>query len=194
MNNMYYFEVPYTCNCEVCGKQFSGTIKRGPLQIGSNVLSTGMQAGMNSAEMKLSKRLIEGDIANGTSKYFTASLYNCPSCTARQSWIPMVKPKKPSYISLYIAGVVGFSLLALLIWAIFFFDNPIIFAILMSLAIFFGIFLPYRSQKKNKTEERRGYEEDCEKYLKYVEDMKNRKVHNKPEINWSLARHTPVNF
>ena len=28
----------------------------------------------------------------------------------------------------------------------------------------------------------------------WFEEMKNRKVHNKPEINWDLARHTLVNF
>ena len=108
MNNMYYFEVPFTCKCEKCGKEMSGIIKRGPLQVGGNVLSTGLQTGVYNAEMKFSKKLIESDIENGTAKSFTASLYTCTSCGARQSWFPMAKPKKPSYISLYIAGLIFF--------------------------------------------------------------------------------------
>lgn len=192
MSNLYYFEVPYICKCEKCGKQMSGIIKRGPLQIGSNVLSTGLQVGVNNAEMKFSKKLIESDIANGTAKQFTASLHTCPGCGTRQSWIPMMEPKKPSYIGLYIAGVIAFTLLALLIWAIFFFDSTLVFAILTGGAVLLGIYLPFRYQKKSKAEEYRRFEEETKKYLEFVEDMKHRNVHNKPEINWSLARHTPV--
>ena len=113
MDNMYYFEVPFETKCEKCGKTYSGIIKRGPLQIGSNVLSTGLQGTMNVAEMKLSKRLIEGDIENRTHKYFTVeNSGKCPHCNSVQSWYPMAKPSKPSSIGLYIAALICFPLLA----------------------------------------------------------------------------------
>ena len=192
MSNMCYFEVPYTCKCEKCGKEMSGTIRRGPLQVGGKVLSTGLQAGVNSAEMKFSKKLIESDIENGTAKSFTASLHTCTSCGARQSWVPMAKPKKPSYISLYIAGLIVFPLISLLIWAIGFFDKIVPFIILMAIGVFLGIFLPYYYQKKYKSKEMERYKELLFEYDKYKEDMKDRTTHNKPEINWSLARQIPI--
>ena len=193
MDNMYYFEVPYTCTCEKCGKSFGGIIKRGPLQIGSNVLSTGLQAGVNSAEMRLSKRLIEGDIENRTAKYFTAdNKATCPDCNARQSWLPINQPKKPSHVGSYIAALIFFPLIAMAIWGICFFDDVVPFIILNAIAVFLGIFLPYRSHKKHKEEEMKEYETSNKEYLDYVENIKGIEKRNKPEIDWNQAKHIPI--
>ena len=193
MNNMYYFEVPYSCTCESCGKKFKGIIKRGPLQIGGSVLTTGMNVAMNSAEMKLSKRLIENDLEDGTTtSFFVDNDAKCPYCKLRQSWYPMMKPKKGSYIGLYIFSIIGFGLLGMLIWGIFFFDDVIPFAILMALSVFLGIFLPYRSQKKNKNEEQKLYDKLMKEYNEYLNNMKKIKKQNKPEIEWKEAKHVPL--
>ena len=195
MSNMYYFEVPYTCTCEVCGKKFDGIIKRGPLQIGSSVLSTGMQAGVNSTEMKFSKSLIESDINSGRKRYFTTDNNSkCLYCNSRQSWDPITPPVKPSYIGLYIAALIFFPLIAMAIWAIFFFDAIIPFVVLEGIAVFFAIYLPYRSQKKNLKGEMEQYEKLNKEYVACKEEIKNRKTHNKPEIDWSKAVHIPAGF
>ena len=192
MSNMYIFKVPYTCKCEKCEKEISGMIERGPLQIGSGVLSTGLQTGMYNSEMKFSKKLIESDLENGTTKYFKVSPEKCPSCGTRQTWYPMAKPKKPSYIGLYIAGLVFFPLIFAGIWAIFFFDKLIPFIILMTIGIFLGFFLPYRSQKKNKAKEMETYKKLLDEYEKYKESEKNAIIRHKPDINWDLARQVPI--
>ena len=190
---MYYFEVPYSCTCESCGKKFNGIIKRGPLQIGGNVLSTGMNVAMNSAEMKFSKRLIEREIEDGTSRSFIVDDdAKCPHCNSRQSWYFIAKPKKNSHIGLYIFGIIGFSLLGLLIWGIFFFDDVIPFAILMAISVFLGIFLPFRSQKKNKDKDQKLYDKLLKEYNEYIVHNQNIKKQNKPEIEWMEARHTPL--
>ena len=192
MGNMYFYEVPYTCECEVCGKKISGVIKRGPLQIGSGALPSDMQVGVNNSEMKLSKRLIERDLENNTAKSFTASNDICPHCKERQSWVPIMEPKKPSYISLYVAGIIFFPLIFLAIWAIFFFDKIIPFIILMIIGLFLGIYLPYRSQKKNKSKEMDTYNKLIKEYNDFMKSMEKRKKHNKPKIDWDLAKHTPI--
>lgn len=192
MDNMYYFEVPYTCECEECGNKMSGIIKRGPLQIGSNVLTTGMQMGINSAEMRLSKRIIESNLENGTGNGFIASQYICPKCNARQSWKPVMKPKKPSHIGSYILSLIFFPLVGMGIWGICFFDAVIPFIILVTLGALVGFYLPYRSQKKHKVSEMEEYNKSYKEYEEFTEQMKNRKTHNKPEIDWNQAKHVPI--
>ena len=66
------------------------------------------------------------------------------------------------------------------------------FIILMAIGVFLGIFLPYYYQKKYKSKEMERYKELLIEYDKYKEDMKDRTTHNKPEINWSLARQIPI--
>ena len=192
MENMYFFEVPYMCKCEECGNEISGIIKRGPLQVGSNILTTGMQVAMNSAEMKLSKRIIENALENETGNGFSASEYICPKCNARQSWKPMTKPKKPSHIGSYILSLIFFPLVGMGIWGIFFFDAIIPFILLVTIGAFIGFFLPYRSHKKHKAQELEEYNKLTKEYEEYIEQMKNRKTHNKPEIEWEKAKFVPI--
>ena len=193
MDNMYFFEVPFTCICEDCKKDFGGIIKRGPLQIGSSILSTGLQEGMNSAEKKLSKTLIEGDLANGTRKYFTVENDGkCPHCNIRQSWYSMAEPKKSLGIGLYVLALIVFPLLGMLLWGIIFFDAILPFVIIMTLSVFLAIFLPYRFNKKHKKEELELYEQQKQDYQAYLEVMKNKTEHNKPQIDWDKARYVPV--
>ena len=193
MNNMYYYEVPFEVKCEKCGKKYHGIIKRGPLQIGGSVLSTGLQAGVNSAEMKLSKKLIEGDLENGTHKYFSVEKSaKCPHCDSMQSWYPLNPPSKPSHIGVYIITLITFPLLAMLIWAIFFFDDVIPFAILMSLAVILALFVSIRSSKKHKEEEKELFKKLTKEYENYLSDMEKIKDHNKPEINFKEAKHIPL--
>ena len=80
----------------------------------------------------------------------------------------------------------------MLIWGIFFFDDVIPFAILMALSVFLGIFLPYRSQKKNKNEEQKLYDKLMKEYNEYLNNMKKIKKQNKPEIEWKEAKHVPL--
>ena len=191
MNNMYWFEVPYTCNCEACGARMSGVIRRGPLEVGGAVLSTGMQAGMKIAEMKLAKSIIERNLENREGLGFIADTA-CPECGILQSWKPVQKPGKSSYVGLYIFSLIGLSLLAMLVWAIFFFDAVVPFIICMTLGVGLGIFLPLRSQLKNREKDKQEYEKAMKEYEAYQAELVKIKTKNTPEVDWSQAKFVPV--
>ena len=46
MGKHYYYEVDYRCDCEACGKQFGGVIRRGPLEYAGGVIPTGLFTGI----------------------------------------------------------------------------------------------------------------------------------------------------
>ena len=51
MGKHYYYEAEYHCDCEVCGKQFRGVIRRGPLEYAGGVIPTGIGAAVDAAAL-----------------------------------------------------------------------------------------------------------------------------------------------
>ena len=191
MSNTYMFEVPFTCKCEACGAQMTGIIKRGPLIVGSNILSSGMQTGAEIAEMKLAKSIVEGNLENRTGNGFSADTA-CPECGVMQSWKPVHEPKKSSYVGMYILCLIVFPLLAMLVWAIAFFDAFIPFLISMIIGVGLGIFLPLRSQLKHREGDKIEYEKALKEYKAYQDGLSKIKAESTPELDWSQARFVPV--
>ena len=49
MGKHYYYEADYCCDCEACGKQFRGVIRRGPLEYAGGVIPAGIGAAVETA-------------------------------------------------------------------------------------------------------------------------------------------------
>ena len=192
MGKHYYFEVDYKCTCEVCGSEFHGIMKRGPLEYNGGVLPAVMAVTMDAADMKLSKKLIESAVeGNGTQPYIAEKADKCPICGARQSWYPIAEPRKPGGIGGYIAAAIVGALLGMLVWGIAFFDAVIPFILCLAVGGGLGIFLVHRYRAKHGGEEAKMYNEMKKQYEDYTASLKTRTVKNKPEILWDSARRNP---
>ena len=121
MGKHYYYEVDYRCDCEACGKQFGGVIRRGPLEYAGGVIPTGIGAAVDAADMQLSRKLIQSRIdGTGNQPFEAVNADHCPYCGARQSWYPMGRPVKPGGIGGYLAAGAAGMVLGLIIWLLIF--------------------------------------------------------------------------
>lgn len=195
MAKHYFYEADYRCDCEVCGKKFSGVIRRGPLEYAGGVIPAGIGAAVDAADMKLSRELIQSRIDGTGNQPFTAvHADHCPYCGARQSWYPMAEPKKPGGIGGYIfAGLAG-MILGLIVWLLFFFDDVIPFVLLLAAGCLLGVALVRQSRKKNGSEEMNLYLEQKKEYDEFQKSLASRTVKNKPEILWETARRSPCDY
>ncbi len=195
MGKHYFYEVDYRCSCEVCGKQFSGVIRRGPLEYTGGVIPTGIAAAIDSADMQLSKKLIQSKIDGTGNQGFEANnADHCPHCGARQSWYPMARPAKPGGIGSYLIAAPAGMVLGLFIWLLFFFDDVIPFVFLLLCGGLFGVFLVYRSYQKHGQEELEMYQKLKREYDTYQESLATRSTHYKPEVLWDTARRNPCDY
>ena len=134
MGKYYMYEVDYRCVCEVCGKEFRGIIRRGPLEYNGGVIPTGMAGALDAADMKLSKKLIENAVdGSGNQPFLAEKADKCPFCGARQSWYPLREPRKPGGIGGYIAAAVFGALLGMVVWLILFFDAVLPFILCLGI-------------------------------------------------------------
>ena len=85
-----------------------------------------------------------------------------------------------------------FPLLAMLVWAIAFFDAFIPFLICMAIGVGLGIFLPLRSHLKHREGDKREYEKALKEYKAYQDGLSKIKAESAPELDWSQARFVPV--
>lgn len=197
MGKHYYYEVDYRCDCEVCGKQIEGVIKRGPLEYnGSGVIPTGMGAALDAADMVLSRKLIQSAIDGpGNAFLLVSNADHCPHCGARQSWRPLAEPKKPGGIGGYIGAAFGGMLLGSLLGLVFvFLDNYILFLLTIILGGILGAFLVYRSRRKNGEKDQTAYQEAKREYDGFMQGLQTRQIRNKPEILWDTARRASCDF
>ena len=195
MGKHYYYEVDYKCTCEVCGKEFQGVLKRGPLEYAGGIIPTGMTEMVDAADMVLSKKLIQSAIdGSGNQPFMATNADKCPSCGARQSWYPLAEPKKPGGIVSYIIAAVVGALLGMAVWGIAFFDAVIPFILRLAIGGGLGIFLVNRYRQKHGGEDAKLYEELKKNYDEYVASLKTRTTENKPEIMWDTARRNPCDF
>ena len=125
-----YYLVPFTCDCEVCGKPFKGVFFRNVPSNEDAFLSGALTSGMinaaDYADARLTKRHLDsrikehrwtelggGGVMTGVS-YGEARGHACPNCGARQSWDPMDPPKEPEKTS----GKVGYMVISAIICGI----------------------------------------------------------------------------
>ena len=195
MAKHYFYEVDYRCDCEACGKQFSGVIRRGPLEYAGGVIPAGIGAAVDAADMQLSRKLIQSRIdGTGNQPFEAVNADHCPYCGERQSWYPMAEPKKPGGIGGYIfAGFAG-MILGLIIWLLFFFDDVIPFIVLLAAGCVLGVLLVRQWRKKHGQEEKQAYLEEKQEYDAFRQRLANRSAKNKPEVLWDTARHAPCDF
>ena len=195
MGKHYYYEAEYRCDCEVCGKQFRGVIRRGPLEYAGGVIPTGIGAAVDAADMKLSKQLIQSRIDGiGNQPFEAVNADKCPHCGARQSWYPMARPVKPGGIGGYLLAAFAGMVLGLIIWLLFFFDAVVPFVLLLAAGGLLGVFLVYQSRRKNGQEEMNTYLNLKKEYDAFQESLASRTARNKPEVLWETARRTPCDF
>lgn len=196
MAGYYYYEVDYTCKCEVCGNRFSGIMKRGPLEYPGGVIPTGMGASINAADMKLSKHLIEDAVdGSGNQPYLASNADKCPNCGARQSWYhPLSEPKDPAGAGGYVKGALIGGLIGLGIGLIFVYKFPAVTAVCAAVGMGLGILIVNRSRAKHGEEAKKRYEIAKKEYDEYIESLEKRKSRNKPELQWETARRVPCDF
>lgn len=195
MEKHYYYEVDYRCNCEACGKEFRGMIRRGPLEYAGGVIPTGIGAAIDAADMQLSRKLIQSRIdGTGNQAFEAVNAARCPNCGARQSWYPMARPVKPGGIGGYLAAGAAGMVIGLMIWLLFFFDDVIPFVVLLSVGCLMGVFLVFQLRKKHGQEEKNVYLERKKEYDAFQESLASRTVRNKPEVLWETARRAPCDF
>lgn len=193
MSSYYFYEVDYTCTCEVCGNKFSGIMRRGPLEYPGGVIPTGMGSSINAADMKLSKNLIESAVeGSGNQPYTASNADKCPDCGARQSWYrPLKEPEKPGGASGYVKAVIIGGLIGLGIGLMFVYKFPVVTAVCAAVGIALGILIVNRSRAKHGEEKMKQYEIAKKEYDDYIESLKKRESRNKPEIQWETARRVP---
>ena len=195
MGKHYFYEVDYRCECEACGPQFQGVIRRGPLEYAGGVIPSGVGAALDDADMVLSRKLRESAInGTGNQPYLATNADSCPHCGARQSWYPLAEPKKPGGIGGYIAAAVGGMVVGLILWLILFFDAFLPFLLMLSLGAALGVFLVYRSRRKNGDRATSDYRKAKQEYDSFARSMAERTVKNKPELLWETARRAPLDF
>ena len=195
MGKHYYYEADYRCDCEACGKQFRGVIRRGPLEYAGGVIPAGIGAAVDAADMQLSRKLIQSKIdGTGNQPFEAVNADHCPHCGARQSWYPMGRPVKPGGIGGYLAAGTAGMVLGLIIWLLFFFDDVIPFVILLAAGGLLGVFLVFQSRRKHGQEEMNTYLELKKEYDAFQESLASRTVRNKPEVLWETARRAPCDF
>lgn len=195
MGKHYFYEVDYRCECEACGTQFQGVIRRGPLEYAGGVIPSGVGAALDDADMVLSRKLIESAInGTGNQPYSATNADSCPHCGARQSWYPLAEPKKPGGIGGYIAAAVGGMVVGLILWLILFFDAFLPFLLMLTLGAALGVFLVYRSRRKNGDRAAADYRKAKQEYDSFARSMAERTVKNKPELLWETARRAPLDF
>ncbi|MCR5531511.1 MAG: hypothetical protein K6F26_06630 [Lachnospiraceae bacterium] len=198
MSEMCWYKVPYTCNCEACGAQMSGVIKRGPqlIETETSFLTSRMQAVANIAELNYAKKNVESNLEQRNGVGYMADA-TCPECGHMQSWSPVHKPRMKSYAGLYTFCLSVFLILALLIWLIFFLDtdlSTVFFFVLMTIGLTIGILIPVRVKKKNRERDKQKYEEDETLYKSFREGLAKVKVRNKPEVDWNRAEFVPTRY
>ena len=195
MGKPYFYEVDYRCECEACGTQFQGVIRRGPLEYAGGVIPSGVGAALDDADMVLSRKLIESAInGTGNQPYLATNADSCPHCGARQSWYPLAEPKKPGGIGGYIAAAVGGMVVGLILWLILFFDAFLPFLLMLTLGAALGVFLVYRSRRKNGDRAAADYRKAKQEYDSFARSMAERTVKNKPELLWETSRRAPLDF
>ena len=189
MARHYYYQVDYCCDCEVCGKRFSGVMQRGPLEYGSDILSTGLNQTVAAADMSLSRKLIQNAIdGTGNQPYSVTNDAACPFCGARQSWYPVREPKKATGIGCLILMAIMGACLGLLIWVIFLFDYDLAGIICLLLGIAAAVIPMARYNKRHKGEEAELYARQKKEYDEFTASLARRALCRKPDIFWHTAR------
>lgn len=193
MGKRYFYEVDYHCTCEVCGVRFTGVMRRGPLEYGSSILPSQMAAAVTAADMVLSRKLIQSSVdGTGSQSYIAANAEHCPHCGARQSWYPVVEPKKSHGFGLVLfMGFLG-AMLGILLWAIFLIDVDAAGPWFMGAGIALGVVPSAMLAWKDRTPNKGSYQEQKKAYEEFSESMKTRTVREKPVIDWTTARRNPI--
>lgn len=192
MANCYFYEVDYTCQCEVCGNRFSGIMKRGPLEYPGGVIPTGMGTAINAADMKLSRHLIESAVdGTGSQPYTASNADKCPNCGARQSWYPLKEPGSPAGTSAYIGAAIIGALIGFVVGLMFIYKFPVITAVCAAAGLALGVLIVNRSRAKNGEEQKKQYETAKKEYDDFKASLAKRASLNKPEIQWDTARRIP---